>query len=125
MKELTREEIPQSGEAREAYIISVIQGVKREGEKALNVQVRSRGSFQWHCEPHPSWNWMDTDFRLYEPEVVRYANVYESNIGAFRETIEECKRVRGRSKVTHYIKRTTGGGRTIPEYESLPLERDE
>ena len=117
-------EIPQSGPEREAYIISVMQGVKREGEKALNVQVRSRGSFQWHCEPHQSWNWMDCDYRLYEPEAVHYANGYEDRIGVFYESIGKCKKV-ANPGCTHRIKRTTGGGRTIPEYEPLPLERGE
>ena len=117
-------EIPQSGKSREAYIISVMQGVKREGNKALNVQMRSRESSQWFCEPHPRWNWSHFDYRLYELEVVHYAKGYRSGVSEFYESLSDCKED-GVIGCTHYVKRTTGGGRTIPEYESLPLERGE
>ena len=103
-----------------------MQGVKREGEKALNVEARFReNSWGWGKTDIPLWNWKEYDYRLYEPEVVRYANGYVDIIGKFSETISDCIRVRAKGKATHYVKRTTGGGRTIPEYESIPLERGE
>ena len=117
-------EIPQSGKSREAYIISVMQGVKREGNKALNVQGREIGLSEWVSEPYPAWNWADVDFRLYEPEVVHYAKGYRSGVSEFYESLSDCKED-GVIGCTHYVKRTTGGGRTIPEYEAIPLERGE
>ena len=116
-------EIPSSGPEREAYIISVMQGVKREGDEVVNLQAVPRGDANWMRATAPRWDWLEFDYRLYEPEVVHYANGYENRICQFRETISECKRVS--SNATHYVKRTTGGGRTIPEYESIPLERGE
>ena len=117
-------EIPQAGPARESYIISVMQGVKREGEKALNVQTAVRGGQGWFHNMDPKWGWDRHDFRLYEPEVVHYASGYDWGVGNFHESISKCKKVENPG-CTHYIKRTTGGGRTIPEYESIPLERGE
>ena len=118
-------EIPQSGPDREKYIISVMQGVKREGDKALNVQAMTRIGRGWFLASKPKWNWDYYDYRLYEPEVVHYANGYEDGVGSFRESIEECKRLLMGRRATHYVKRTTGGGRAIPEYDPLPLESDE
>ena len=117
-------EIPQSGPERESYIISVMQGVKREGEKALNVQATVRGGQSWFHNMDPKWGWNQHDFRLYEPEVVHYANGYEESVGSFYESLSECKE-EGMCDATHYVKRTTGGGRTIPEYDPIPLERGE
>ena len=121
-------EIPQSGPEREKYIISVIQGVKREGEKALNVQTAVRGGQSWFHNMDPKWGWDQHDFRLYEPEVVRYANGYENFVSPiyWHKTLDKCNdTVLLDANLTHYVKMTTGGGRTIPEYESLPLERGE
>ena len=120
-------EIPSAGPEREAYIISVMQGVKREGDRALNVQGRDRDkskSWGWIELDKPLWNWDQFDFRLYEPEVVEYAKGYRSGVSEFYESLSDCKED-GVIGCTHYVKRTTGGGRTIPDYESIPLERGE
>ena len=117
-------EIPQAGPARESYIISVTQGVKREGDRALNVQRLAMGLSGWVSEPFPEWNWADNDYRLYEPEVVMYSWGWSSGDAVLRwkTSIGELPSVTGSP---HIIKRTTGGGRTIPDYEPLPLERGE
>ena len=117
-------EIPQSGPEREKYIISVMQGVKREGEKALNVQTAVRGGQSWFHNMDPKWGWNQHDFRLYEPEVVRYAKGFPHGVGGFFESFSACKNSEDSGR-THYVKRTTGGCRTIPEYEAIPLERGE
>ena len=119
-------EIPQSGPEREAYIISVMQGVKREGDRIVNLQVRNRfvATSTFDKTEHPLWNWDNFDYRLYEPEVVRYASGYDWGVGNFHESISKCKKVENPG-CTHYVKRTTGGGRTIPEYEPITLERGE
>ena len=119
-------EIPQAGPARESYIISVTQGVKREGRKVVNLQVRNRfvATSTFDKTEHPLWNWDNFDYRLCEPEVVEYAKGYRSGVSEFYESLSDCKED-GVIGCTHYVKRTTGGGRTIPEYESLPLERGE
>ena len=121
-------EIPQSGPEREKYIISVMQGVKREGDRVVNIQCASRGEGRWMDASAPVWDWSDTDYRLYEPEVVHYANGYENFVSPiyWHKTLDQCSdTVLLDANRTHYVKMTTGGGRTIPEYESLPLERGE
>ena len=107
-------EIPSSGPEREAYIISVIQGVKREGEMVVNVEARFREkSWGWGRTDIPLWNWKEYDYRLYEPEVVHYANGSGDGVGIFRESIARCRQDGLYSPPTHYVKRTTGGGRTL------------
>ena len=124
MKENDVNEIPQSGPEREAYIISVMQGVKREGKMVVNIHSVLRGEGNWVSVMVPRWDWERFDFRVYEPEVVHYANGYSTGVGEFYESLSDCKEEGGIGR-THYVKRTTGGGRTIPEYEPIPLERGE
>ena len=115
-------DIPQSGVERDRYAIKVMQGVERDAEgDATNLQVAKRNGSRWNFTMG-NWDWRNYDYRLIEPEVVMWANASDVAIHPFCESIENCKSRSTIPTKTHYIKRTTGGGRTIPQYEAVPLE---
>ena len=113
-------DVPQSGPERDRYAIKVMQGVERD-ERGLATNLEQsylRGS-QWEA-CYGSWNWSEFDYRIAEPEVAMWANVYtDNNIGEFYDT---PLGIRNGKDIDHRIKRTTGGGRTIPQYEAVPLD---
>lgn len=116
-------DIPQSGPERDAYAIKVMQMASRaEGGQCLNVQRSPRGKSKW-VTTYGQWNWATFDYRIVEHEVVMWAYGYvNGSISNFFHKKRDIYNNRSVVDVTHYIKRTTGGGRTIPQYEAVPLE---
>ena len=120
-------DVPQSGPERAKHISRVTEGVEWSASgEAINLEVKNNKD-EWEYCKNPIWDWFLQDYRLTEPEVVMWANGYCVEIGIVnwylsKEEAWEKKLPTGQSDFTHYIKRTTGGGRTIPQYEAVPLE---
>ena len=115
-------EVPQTEPERSAYAAKVMAGVKWQGDRALNLEQKVGVDISWSKCTLPMWNWDDSDYRLIEPEQVMWANGYPQvnslHFYEAKKTIDTCA---GPDR-THYIKRTTGGGRALPEYEAVELE---
>ena len=116
-------DVPQSGTERDAYAIKVMQGVERDAEgHATNLQIADRRGNEWDKSPG-FWDWSLFDYRIMDPKVVMWAYGYaDGRISKFFSKKRDIYDNHSVVDVTHYIKRTTGGGRTIPQYEAVPLE---